>query len=477
MNVLDGPLVFVDIETNGLSHVRGRVIEVAAIRVEGGQIVREFKQLVDPGTPLPQFITNLTGITPEDLRDAPLFMAIADELEEVLAGAVFVAHNVRFDYSFLKQEFARIGKQFRPKQLCTVRLSRALFPAQRSHKLQELIRVHGLQVAARHRAYDDAHALWQFLQKLQSTMPAELLEQALARQLPHPSLPKGLSREVIDTLPAGCGVYIFEDESGQPIYIGKSIHIKERVMEHFMRDHAATSEFKIAQSVRRITTQETAGELEALLLESQLVKQHQPLYNKKLRRTEKLLLAKHAPGETGHLLVSLEEASHVLPEDIPGILAIYQHRGRARDALNRMAKEHDLCPKLLGLEKSKGACFSYQLHKCRGACVDAEPAQAYNERLLAAFARSRIEHWPFNGPILVQEKTDSQRSHGIIVDQWCVIGEIEQEPDCSPRLNTRPRVFDLDTYTIIRSHLTHKLSTLSVKPVSFQALRNQLGAI
>src|SRR5882757_10027673 len=112
MSVLGEPLVFVDIETNGLNHIRGRANEVDANRVEDGAVVSEFKQLIDPGTPLPQFITNLTGITSHDLKDAPLFMAIADELYDFLDGAVFIAHNVRFDYSFLKQEFKRIGKSF-----------------------------------------------------------------------------------------------------------------------------------------------------------------------------------------------------------------------------------------------------------------------------------------------------------------------------------------------------------------------------
>jgi DNA polymerase-3 subunit epsilon len=200
MSILEGPLVFVDIETNGLSYVRGRVVEVAAIRVEGGRIVREYRQLIDPGVPLPQFITNLTGITEADLKDAPLFMAIADELHDVLEDAVFIAHNVRFDYSFLKQEFKRIGKDFRPQQLCTVRLSRALYPEHRTHKLQDLITRHDLQVSARHRAYDDAHALWQFVQHAQRSFDIAVLEQAIAKQFKKLSEPRGSGPEGMTAL-------------------------------------------------------------------------------------------------------------------------------------------------------------------------------------------------------------------------------------------------------------------------------------
>jgi DNA polymerase-3 subunit epsilon len=128
MSILEGPLVFVDIETNGLSHSRGRVIEVAAIRVENGLEVGRFNSVIDPQADIPYFISQLTGISRQDVATAPTFRDIGDELAEVMDGALFVAHNVRFDYSFLKHEFKRLNQKFTPKQLCTVRLSRALYP-------------------------------------------------------------------------------------------------------------------------------------------------------------------------------------------------------------------------------------------------------------------------------------------------------------------------------------------------------------
>ncbi len=477
MSVLEGPLVFVDIETNGLDHLRGRIVEVAAIRVEEGRIVREFRQLIDPGIPLPQFITRLTGIRDADLRDAPLFIAIADELEEVLQGAVFVAHNVRFDYSFLKQEFKRIGKEFKPAQLCTVRLSRALYPEQRSHKLQELITQHNLQVSARHRAYDDAHALWQFVRHAQAAFAPEVVERAVAQQLKKPSLPKALDPDALARLPDGPGVYILEDEKGKPIYVGKSVHIKTRVASHFMRDHENVGEFKLAQHVRAITAHETAGELQALLLESQLVKEMQPLYNKQLRRASKLLLARAVPNEAGHITIQLEEASAVTPEDVPHILALFDRRSKAKHTLEGMVKDWQLCPKLLGLEKTKGACFQYQLHRCNGACIAEEDAAYYNARLQSAFVHARIAHWPYSGPVLVQEKTAEAR-YGIVVDQWCVMAEVVQpDPFTQPQLIQKPRVFDIDAYKIIQSYFTHKLRQLTIQPVSLAALQRQFSAV
>ena len=468
MSVLDSPLVLVDIETNGLNHVRGRVIEVAAIRVEGGRVVREFSSLVDPETELPRFITNLTGIRADDLRTAPAFHQIADELMDILDGAVFVAHNVRFDYSFLKQEFKRLGRPFLPRQLCTAKLSRALYPQERSHKLESLIRRHGFSFTNRHRAYDDAAVLLQFLQLARDNFGDELVEAAIARQIRRPALPKAIPTEVVNSLPDGPGVYVFYDEAHRPLYVGKSINIRKRVLSHFGQDHAESKEFKIAQTIGDIETITTAGELSALLLESGMVKDLQPLYNRKLRRTRTLMLARQRKTETGHIAVALEEASGIDPDDTDNILAVFSGRAKAKSSLETLQKTYDLCPKLLGLEKAGGTCFLYQLHKCRGACGGEEAADSYNERLLTAFERRSIEHWPYRGAVLIQEKgtTDDAALSGIIVDKWCVLAELKAEPFCEPQVVTRRKIFDLDTYKILQSYLSQKMSALNVEALS-----------
>lgn len=466
--------MFVDIETNGLDHVRGRVIEVAALRVENGKVVKKFTSLINPETELPYFITRLTGITTNDLKSAPVFYQIADELQAVIEGAVFVAHNVRFDYSFLKQEFKRLERPFLPKQLCTVKLSRALYPHERSHKLQSLIDRHGFTYNARHRAYDDAAILWQFVQHVQKHFPPEQVAAAVAQQIKSPAVPRALRPELVRDLPETPGVYIFEDARGRPLYVGKSVNIKKRVMSHFGRDHAESREFKIAQTIKHIRTEQTPGELTALLLESKLVKQLQPVYNRQLRRISKLLLARQRRNNSGYIEISLEETDHIDPDTTGDILAVYPRRGRAKDSLNDMVRTFDLCPKLLGLEKSKGACFMRQLHKCRGACVEQEPVDLYNRRLLSAFENQRIQAWPFKGPILLDEAWQDDSTHAVIVDKWCVIGELNQEPYCEPIVSWAEQAFDLDTYKILQSYLTHKLQRLTIRQLDQQALL-QLG--
>lgn len=463
--LLDEPYVCVDVETDGMNYTHGHVIEVAAIRVENGEITREFTTLINPGVSIPYFITNLTGITTNDVQDAPGFADIADDLKDILDGATFVAHNVRFDYSFLKQEFRRVGIDFEPKQLCTVKLSRKLYPDQTSHKLSSLIARHGFTYSSRHRAYDDAHVLWQFLTLAQQQFPQELLHQAISHQVKRPSIPKHLDIESVNNLPTGHGVYMFDDEKGMPLYIGKSVNIRRRVLSHFTRDSEEYREFKIAQSVHAIRFESTGGELEALLLEAHLIKTEQPLYNRRLRRVRTLTALRKQINSEGYITIATDQLTTVTPDQFETILALYDKRGAAKTSLLTIVKTFDLCPKLCGLEKAKGACFSYQLGKCKGACVGKESSEVYNRRLLLAFEHKRIQTWPYDGPVIVQEvSSDSGVRNGFIVDQWSIIGKITQEEDFAAVVTEYEAIFDYDSYKILRSFMTQRSGGVSVTP-------------
>ena len=158
------PFVLLDIETTGGSARYSRITEIGALRIEQGKVVATYSQLVNPEEPIPYFITKLTGITNEMVGKAPTFAAIANELESFLAGAIFVAHHVVFDYSFVKAEFARVGVNFNSDRLCSVKMSRRLHPEQELHGLDWVIRRLGLEVLNRHRAYDDAEVIWRFFE-------------------------------------------------------------------------------------------------------------------------------------------------------------------------------------------------------------------------------------------------------------------------------------------------------------------------
>lgn len=450
-----GPMVFVDVETDGMNYTRGHVIEVAAIRVENGQIVDEFKSLINPDSELPYFITKLTGISASDLVGAPHFSQIADTLYDVMEGALFVAHNVKFDYSFLKSEFRRVGMDFSPRLFCTVRLSRALYPDQTSHKLASLIEHHGLRFTDRHRAYDDAHALWQFVQIVASTFDVQTVTVALKKQLKYQSLPQHLSWEDINALPDTPGVYFFDDDDGNPLYIGKSVTIRRRVMSHFNQDSEQYKEFKMAQQVKKIRYQETSGELEALLLESHLIKTMQPLFNRRLRRVSSLIVARQMVDVHGYATIAVGVLDDPSQADDQSIVATYSSRGKAKSSLEDTVKLFQLCPKLCGLEKSKGACFSYQLGRCKGACVGAELPQLYNQRVDEAFDARRVDAWPYDSPVIVQERLIDTPTHkGFVVDDWRVLGRIEQQDDCDPVFYRREQPFDLDAYKILHAFIS-----------------------
>src|SRR5512147_822361 len=185
-------LAFVDLETTGTTAAVDAITEIGIVRIEpdpgdGGTLrVSEWSTLVNPGMPIPPAIEALTGITNAMVRDAPSFGRVADEVVARTAGALFVAHNARFDYAFLKHAFARLQRRFSARVLCTVRLSRRLFPDEPRHNLDIVIERHGLAVDGRHRALGDARALWTFIQTLYRDLAPETIEAAARRVLKTP---------------------------------------------------------------------------------------------------------------------------------------------------------------------------------------------------------------------------------------------------------------------------------------------------
>ncbi len=466
---MGNPLVFIDVETSGMASYNSRVIEVGALRVEDGKVVSKINTLINPEGHVNPYIQKITGIDLSRLGSAPVFADIAKDLYEMLEGALFIAHNVRFDHSFIKNEFKRVGTNYRTKMLCSVRLSRALYPHYRRHGLDHVIERHNIQITNRHRAYDDAKAVWEFFKIARAENSIEAFESAIRAQVRQPSLPSNLPPDFTKNLPESTGVYIFEDNAAKPLYVGKSINIKKRVLSHFSDDHASTKELKISQQVSGITVHKTVTELQALLLESRLVKDLQPLFNRQLRRTSKLVLAKCRTTDSGYQTIMLQEANsdELLPDSMEQVMAVYTTRGKARQALESYVKLYELCPKMLGLESGAGVCFLRQLKKCHGACEGVETVARHNFRLQTAFATSRIKAWPYKGAIIVSEP---QSSGGVIVDQWCVIGEINEQENCDQIAQSIGTRFDLDTYKILTSYLARKKSKLLIRPLQTEQL-------
>ncbi|WP_423759431.1 exonuclease domain-containing protein [Burkholderia sp. NLJ2] len=274
------PLVFVDLETTGGSSAEHRITEIGVVEI-GPLGVSTWTTLVNPGQSIPPFIQQLTGISDEMVRDAPSFASLAPALFERLDGKLFVAHNASFDRGFLRAEFERAGFAFNPDVLCTVRLSRALFPRESRHGLDALIERHGLVPAARHRALADADLLWQFWRQLHDIVPLERLRDQIARTTRHFRLAGDLTEAWLDTAPAGCGAYALFGEGGEALYVGRSVRVRQRLRALLTGERRSSKEMRLAQQVRRVEWRETGNELGAMLAEAQWIARLRPSYNRR----------------------------------------------------------------------------------------------------------------------------------------------------------------------------------------------------
>jgi DNA polymerase-3 subunit epsilon len=452
-------LAFVDLETTGATATADRITEIGIVEVDE-QGVREWSCLVNPGTSISGFIERLTGISNAMVADAPPFADVAAEVKARLEGRLFIAHNARFDYGFLKNEFKRAGLDFRATVLCTVKLSRKLFPQHARHNLDSLIERHDLTVSSRHRALGDARLIHQFWNLVQAQIAPELLDETVRKLIARPSLPAGLDAATVDDLPEGAGVYLLYGENDLPLYVGKSKELKKRVLAHFAADHAAAREMSLAQQVRRIECIETGGEIGALLKEAVLIKQLQPLHNRTLRRNEDLCfwqLVEASPGAWRPVLLPASELGVGQQDQLFGP---FKTAREAKRTLTELAKAHRLCHALLGLEKVKPGkpCFAHQLQQCKGACVGKEPPSFHSARLMAALGRLRLEPWPFAGPAWIRE---GEEVH--LIDHWRHLGTAKSELDLHALLDTPAPDFDRDSYRILLKAVA-RMTPLAVRP-------------
>lgn len=453
------PLSFVDIETTGSSANGDRIIEIGILRVENGKVVSTLKTLLNPHSYVPLFIQDMTGIRQSDLREAPSFQEKMQDIYELLEGSIFVAHNARFDYGFIRNEFKRHGYTFSAKVLCTVKLSRILFPQHQRHNLDSIIHRHGLSIENRHRAYDDAKVLWDFIQKIETEHPQLPLIDTINHLIREPSLPRHIYAEQIDFLEEIPGVYLFYgNDSDLPLYIGKSRSLRNRILSHFSGDNTSTTEMVISQQVQRIDTLTTAGELGALILEAKLIKEKKPLYNRRLRSLERLTIVKESKNKDGYRVTTLQEVDTIPVMELEEIIHIAKSKSQAKQFLEHAAKEQSLCKKLLGIEKTKTCCFDYKLGKCNGACLGEEKPELYNARFELAFAESRIPDWQFDGPILVTE-TDPERqlTEVFLFDKWCCLAKLDEADVNDLDETSYEYEFDLDTYKILKRFLQKKM--------------------
>ena len=470
-----GSFAFVDVETSGGSAREDRIIEIAVITLDEG-VVNRWSSLVDPDCDVPLSIQALTGIQPDMLRGAPSFHRIATEVAERLHGRLFVAHNARFDYGFVRAELARCGITYTTRPLCTVRLSRALFPAYRGFSLDALIKRFGLTVSARHRALPDAEALLDLLRIYTDLFPVETLNNAIRSLIKQASLPPHLSSIVLDDIPQCAGVYRFYGTNDLPLYIGKSVNLRRRILSHFSVAAKQKSSTRVGMETRRIEYDRTPGDLAASILELQQIHALHPIHNRQGRK-----------AASGFLL----RLSHTLPlMEIVSADAVHTLRGhtwygpffspaRAKNLLLQLAAPRRLCLILLGLEKRRPPCFGHQLGTCDGGCIDPARGERMYLRLAEALAPYRLPAWPYQGMLLVHERDpDSGQEEAHVFYDWCHLGRAKCESELAELTEREPRLqFRADMFYLLQKTLRQKFNRFrKLKVLAAPAPQTRLGS-
>ena len=456
-------LAFVDIETTGSHFDRDRITEIGIKSLSGNEI-QVWEQLINPQTYIPQNIQRLTGISPQMVESQPSFDQIAKDLKRELEGKIFVAHNARFDYGFIKASFKRVGIDFKPKVLCTVKLSRLLFPEQPRHNLDTIIHSHGLTVSARHRALGDADLLLQFWRVCESKFGKEKLNEVINQLVGNPSLPPNIDKRLIDSIPDTPGCYIFYGDNKVPLYIGKSITLRSRVMGHFQGALTQRKEMKLSMQIRDIDWIETSGELGALILESRLIKERMPSLNIKLRRSKDLCGWSLVEDEAGVKVPRLVTHHQLAPGLQDNLYGLFYNKREAHAYLKAIAKKYRLCEAMLGLEKriEGKSCFGYQVKQCGGACLNIIPTTVHNLQLKMALELFKVQVWPYSGPIAIKEGGEM-----IVIDEWCYLGTAINEDELYELAESGDAEFDLDIYKIVKKAISGPYKN-QVMPIGIQ---------
>lgn len=422
------------------------------------KVVDQFVTLVNPQKLIPYHITQVTGIDDSMVYNAPTFPQIAKKLVEITTDCIFTAHNAKFDYSFIQAEYASLGFQYEREQLCTVKFSKQLLKGLPSYKLGNLCSHLGISLNNAHRAEADARATVHLLYKLleiQSKLPPEQPKEKKKKPA------SKLNPDLLEQIPETCGVYYFYDKSNTPIYIGKSIHLKTRVLDH-LKNPSPGKDKQMAAITTQVKWKETGSELIALLLESHEIKKHQPKYNRSQKQLKLTWGLYSSQNEKGYTCFYIEKTSSENAE--PHLY--FKNKEAARNYLHDRTTKHNLCQSLNGLyTPADFSCMLHQMNLCHGACQGLESVTDYNQRTKAI-----IEQNEFSIPncaIVDQGRTDTEKSVVLIKNgQYLGWNYVQQEiltqgPD-QLQNEIIPFEDNQDVRKIIQMHLTKNASQLEV---------------
>lgn len=367
----------VDVETTGRSPGYEKITEIAIFIHDGNKIIEEYCSLINPERNIPLHITSLTGISNEMVENAPKFFEIAKRVVEMTENCIFVAHNVSFDYNFIKKEFRELGYSYDRSTLCTVKLSRKIIPGLKSYSLGNLCKDLGININNRHRAAGDALATVRLFEFLKNKNEKDDLKISFSsgREGKYKNLNGYVHPSDMEKIPEDTGIYYFNDSEGNIIYIGKSKNIYSRIISHFSVNTSRRAE-EMKSRIAGISYELTGSELVALLKESIEIKKHKPLYNRAQRKINYTWGLYSFYDEKGYINFSIKKLS--AENSFP--LCTFTSKKEVQKSLSALAGKYFLCQKLCGLYDTAGACFHYEIRQCNGACIGKESKKSYNLR-------------------------------------------------------------------------------------------------
>lgn len=369
----------VDIETTGSYAAANGITEISVHVFDGNKVVEKFETLVNPLRPIPRYIQAMTGITNEMVQGAPLFEDVAEKIFSLLQNKVFVAHNVNFDYSFVKAHLAVTGFDYNAKKLCTVRLSRKLFPGFPSYSLGNLCHSLGIPITDRHRAGGDTAATVRVFQLLLQHDKEQFIAKSLLRTSKEQVLPPHVPKEHFEQLPYTPGVYYFHNAKGKIIYVGKAKNIRYRVNSHFSNNSQSRQKQNFLQHTHAISYQPCATELMAHILESTEIKRLWPAFNYSQKRWEDTYGIFLYEDQRGYLRLAIEKNKKQLSP-----VCTFHYLVDGHSILRKLIRDFNLCPKLCFLQTGPSVCEGIREQNCYGACEQKEEAALYNQRVQQA---------------------------------------------------------------------------------------------
>ena len=368
----------VDIETTGGYASGSGITEIAILIHDGKRVVQRYEQLLDPQMPIPLHIQALTGIDDTMVAGCPTFADVSEEIHSILSNRIFVAHNVNFDYSFIRHHLAEAGLEWSANKLCTVRMSRKIRPGLRSYSLGRLCDALKLPIENRHRAGGDAEATAILFGRLLEWDDQNIINEMLKARSAEQRLPPNLPKKHFDDLPNRPGVYYFRNRQGKAVYIGKAVNLKKRVASHFTGNTPNPQRQHFLRDIYSITYEICGTELMAFLLECIEIKRLWPLYNRALKRFEAKFALYSYEDQNGYMRLAVGKKMKQ-----QSCLQSYNRAVDAVSQLNTLIHDFDLDRKLcvFGLQH-----HPYQLNIIQEKDAPSCSVDIHNERVMRAIA-------------------------------------------------------------------------------------------